>query len=173
MNSSSFIENLRSEINKEITNYYQNLKYEINIEAQIKLIEYELENDDENDSGDDDFLDDYIANGLLLVQNLSPERLIEKNELFRINKYLIDQVTSIMDMNLTQINEYFDANINSIDDNLLNCLNKETIKSKALTKSCTFIGNSNLIQDLKFENYAGLFMTYDWYLNANEINYVK
>ncbi len=164
MNDLSFIENLKSDLKNEITKYYQTLKYEINIEAQIKLIEYELE----NDNSDDDFFDNHFSNGFP-IQNMPAERLVEKNELFRINKFLIDQVTSIMEMNLTQIDEYFNDNMDSIGK--LKC--NETIKSNALHKSCTFIGNSNLINDLKFENYAGLFITYDWHLKPNEINYVK
>ena len=52
-------------------------------------------------------------------------------------------------------------------------MNKEDIKSNAFSKYCTFINGDYLKDDLKDKFKIGIFIECDWYLNNNQINYLK
>jgi hypothetical protein len=85
----------------------------------------------------------------------------------RLNKFLVKQVQILQTSNLTELNEYFK------NDSQFLIMNKETIKSKSLTKSGFFIGNKRLKNIVKGNSQIGLFIQTDWYLSENELKYLK
>jgi hypothetical protein len=129
-------EQLKHEIIKELIEYYDTIKFEIDIKSQRLLLI--------NKQNDSDVLDLYMK--------------------------LIERVEYIFDQNIKEINNYFGKNAKYINET---CPSKEDIKSNAFTKYCTFIDGDCLKVDLRDKFKIGIFIECDWYLNKNQINYLK
>ncbi len=132
----SISEILKYEIKNELIEYYDTIKFEIDIKSQRLLLI--------NKQNDSDVLDLYLR--------------------------LIERVEYITNQNINEINDYFEKNTNYINET---CPNKEDIKSNAFSKYCTFINGDYLKVDLKDKFKIGIFIECDWYLNKNQINYLK
>ncbi len=50
---------------------------------------------------------------------------------------------------------------------------KEEIKMIALKSYCAFYPNPKLNDNIKFLNPLGVFVSTDWYLNENQLNYLR
>jgi hypothetical protein len=88
-------------------------------------------------------------------------------EIVDLNKELIDIVESIFNSNCKQIDDYF------LSNKRLNKMDKEAVKTIALSTFCTFISNYNLRNDYRNKNALGLLIVCDWYLDENQLNFVK
>jgi hypothetical protein len=96
----------------------------------------------------------------------------KKNDSDVLDSYLklIGRVECIFNQNIDEINNYFEKNVKFINET---SQNKEDIKSNAFGKYCTFINGDYLKIDLKEKFKIGIFIECDWYLNRNQINYLK
>ena len=130
----SLSEQIQFDIKSELIEYYDAIKFEIDIKSQRLL----LINNDSN------VLDLYLK--------------------------LIERVEFIFNQNIDDVNSYFDKNAKYINETNMN---KEDIKSNAFSKYCTFINGDYLKDDLKDKFKIGIFIECDWYLNNNQINYLK
>ena len=162
MDSKNLIE-VKEKIKRDLINYYDSLKSDIDIDIQETLIKEST-----------------------LNENL-------KNELIEINKKLIDKVDLNLNQSMDEINKYFSSllqltslfsNINDLnnffDDShgiLLNNSNKidlTSIKMTALNKYCIYIKRAKI--NAKFANGKfpiGILISFDWYPTENQLNYTK
>ena len=85
----------------------------------------------------------------------------EEQEFKKIYLKIIETIDLICDTNMNEINNYH-QDINDTEG-------KETICKKIITKYCIFIDRTSIIKEDSFT----VFLTFDWYLNQNETNYVK
>jgi hypothetical protein len=134
----------KCEIKKELIGYYDTIKSEIDIRAQLLLIEYPIRI--------------YTS-------------IIEKDKCMSINLKLIDMVNDLYGKNMNQINDFFYNCINNTD--ILKIKNRDDIKSKALKNYCVFINNENLREEFKINYPLGLIIILDWYLPENQVEFVK
>jgi hypothetical protein len=162
MDSKNLIE-VKEKIKRDLINYYDSLKSDIDIDIQETLIKEST-----------------------LNENL-------KNELIEINKKLIDKVDLNLNQSMDEINKYFSSllqltslfsNINDLnnffDDShgiFLNNSNKidlTSIKMTALNKYCIYINRAKI--NAKFANGKfpiGILISFDWYPTENQLNYAK
>ena len=129
---------LQSEIKVDLINYFDGLKFDIDIKAQEILC---------NDS-----LADYY-----------------KEHIVKLNMDYIDKIDEIFNQNIYFINDFFE-NKQSIITDCPELFDKEKLKMKLINKYCYFINNDLLKKKI---NPIGLLIITDWYLDENQINYLK
>lgn len=137
MNISDEIEkilNLKAEIKLDLINYYDTIKFDIDIKAQELLLNESVE------------------------ENV-------RNDILKLNMDLIDRVEDIFAENLKVINKYFDQ-----ENNLKSSLDKEKIKMDALPSYCYYLNVDFLRKKI---NLLGILVISDWYLDKNQINYLR
>jgi hypothetical protein len=144
MNQSDLFK-LKSDIKLDLINYYDSIKFEIDIIAQKQLIVFEKN---------------------------SPNLKHERENLIVLNKYLIEKIEFLFDSNCYQINEYF-SKINDDYDDENQFFFKENVKINALKNYCAFLSNANLKKEFKDRNQIGLLVLTDWYLDENQLKYIK
>lgn len=132
---------LKSDIKLDLINYYDSIKFEIDIIAQKQLSTNEKSS-----------------------SNLKNEQ----ENLIELNKYLIERVDCLFDSNCIQIDEYFSKITNRNENDA-----KENVKINALKNYCSFISNACLKKEYKNKNQIGLLIITDWYLDQNQLNYIK
>jgi hypothetical protein len=136
--------NIKSDIKVELIDYFDEIKTEIDINGQEKLLYCDK---------DEEYCRD-----------------INKNYLLSLYNFLIQRVDSIIDSTCADINEYFlnEENFQDIYES-----NKEEIKANGIKKFCYFLSNDLLKMEYKDVNPIGLFICCDWYLDDNQRNYIK
>lgn len=146
---------IKGELKSELIEYYDLVKTEIDIQAQKQLLELDnlLMNDDTQKINHIDMND---------IEN-------KRKEILKINIEFIKYVDELFDKNMNEINCYFTENCPSNMD----ILNKEEIKSNVLKNYCVFVCNDYLKNDLKDLYLIGVLLITDWYLNKNEVQYLK
>jgi hypothetical protein len=121
-------------------------------------------------------LDKYYMDLIVKIHALVEKKLFrldqesdKLNEFNEFNKFLIEQIGETKISSLFEIDSFINDTKSLLD------LDKERIKSDALRKFCVFLSNDDLNeQHIKSNaNQIGLFIVTDWYLNQNQINYVK
>ncbi len=130
---------IKSTLKKEIIDYYDLIKSEIDIKSQEIL---------SNPSFNDE----------------------KKEALFDIYLKMIKECEQLFEKNIEEINNYFEQNVEA---DLLTNLDIEDIKTNILSGYCSFI-RSNLLKDqMKLNNKIGILFITDWYLDKNQLNYLK
>ena len=134
----------KCEIKKELINYYDIIKSEIDIKSQLLLIEYSM--------------------GIY-------SSIINKDKLMSINMKLIEIANDLFGKNMNQINDFFYSCLNNSENSKIK--NKDDIKSKALKNYCVFVRNENLREEFKTKYPLGLILLLDWYLTEKQTEFVK
>jgi hypothetical protein len=101
-----------------------------------------------------------IEKGLLITN---------KQKLLNLYKHLIENANDIFESSCKQLDVYFSKIRNAADE--LN--DKSLIRRKAIKTFCYFTPNRLLNNEFKNENQLGLFISYDWYLDENQMNYIR
>ena len=83
---------------------------------------------------------------------------------------LIEICTKNFNININEINQYFD-NLNLKSEDLA-LLDKEKIKENAINSYCTFLTNEKLQSDLS-NYFVGFFIISDWYIDKNQYNFLR
>jgi hypothetical protein len=131
----------QNEIKKELIEYYDSLKFAIDIKVQEKL-KHEKPLDEQDQS-----------NRLLLLEE---------------NVYLVEQIDRVLDSNLNDVNNFFDQ---CKEDELVELNTKfenanDEIKRRAL---------KSYIVCIKYKNHElfGLHFEFEWYIDQNQLNFIK
>ena len=180
MESKNLIE-VKEKIKKDLINYYDIVKFQIDIDIQETLIKQVSD----------------------ITDNL-------KYELVEINKKLIDKVDSNCNHSMNEINNYFDSlnqlntlfsnmddlnsfllddeemipenqnqSVNFAKNNLLNesinkSIDETSIKMTALNKYCLYISKAKINTIFHNRNILhGILISFDWYPSENQLNYIK
>ena len=137
-------QNLLSILKHELIDYYESLKFDIDIKVQLIL------NQTSSSSTPDD----------------SQTKLIIEQ-----NQYLIEQIDRVCDSNLIDINSYFHHQ-NEHQAKLIDAPNqneskiKENIKREALKSYLIRIDHED------YEMF-GLYLEFDWYINEKQADFIK
>jgi hypothetical protein len=111
---------------------------------------------------------DIKAQEMLCDQSLDEN---SKEEILKINLNLLERVDEIFNNNLNLINNFFEdcQQLINQDKHILD-KDKEEIKMMVLNSYCYFI-NADLLK--KKWNQLGLLIISDWYLDENQLNYLR
>jgi hypothetical protein len=157
----NFANLIKSDLKKELIKHYDTVKSEIDIVAQqILCFQLAINPDDTN---------------LVAINRVKTER----EKILEVNLRLIKLVESLLEQNLKEIDAFFANEAENCVDLLQ--LNKsaatgtikEEIKSKALTVYCYFTSKANLKNDFVKLVLLGVLIVTDWYLDENQINYLR
>jgi hypothetical protein len=88
-----------------------------------------------------------------------------KEHIVKLNMDYINKIDEIFNQNIYSINNYFENK-----QNIIELFDKEKMKMKLINKYCYFINNDLLKKKI---NPIGLLIITDWYLDENQINYLK
>ena len=141
------INNLKEDIKKQLIEYYERIKSEIDIK------------------------------GFELLESLSKRRNAKDRDntsfiIIKLNEYLVNQIDSHLDKNLNEINEYFNSDL--IKN--LNTSNQEDVKRNVLKSYLIYFDFNESMNYLikQLDKYGfGLLFEFEWYLDQNQQNYVK
>ena len=141
------INNLKEDIKKQLIEYYERIKSEIDIK------------------------------GFELLESLSKRRNAKDRDntsfiIIKLNEYLVNQIDSHLDKNLNEINEYFNSDL--IKN--LNTSNQEDVKRNVLKSYLIYFDFNESMNYLikQLDKYGfGLLFEFEWYLDENQQNYVK
>ena len=138
--------NLKEDIKKQLIEYYERIKSEIDIK------------------------------GFELLESLSKRNAKDRDNtsfsIIKLNEYLVNQIDSHLDKNLNEINEYFNSDL--IKN--LNTSNQEDVKRNVLKSYLIYFDFNESMNYLikQLDKYGfGLLFEFEWYLDENEQNYVK
>jgi hypothetical protein len=92
-----------------------------------------------------------------------------KQDIINLNLDLIKKLDYIFDLNCKQIDEYF----TNTPQQEIEKLDKEEIKALALKHYCAFVSNNVLKNEFKNKNPLGVFIVSDWYLNQNQLDFIR
>jgi hypothetical protein len=96
-----------------------------------------------------------------------------REKILDINKNLINFVEIMFENNIKEIDKYF-ANIEKEHtNNNNNNINREDINMKSLTCYCIFISRDKLKDEFKRLVMLGILIITDWYLDENQINFLR
>ena len=140
------INNLKEDIKKQLIEYYERIKSEIDIK------------------------------GFELLESLSKRNAKDRDNtsfsIIKLNEYLVNQIDSHLDKNLNEINEYFNSDL--IKN--LNTSNQEDVKRNVLKSYLIYFDFNESMNYLikQLDKYGfGLLFEFEWYLDENQQNYVK
>jgi hypothetical protein len=141
------ISSLKSEIKNELINYYDGLKFEIDIRIQEILIS----------------IDRKLNQKLSLTDQNKLEHV--RKDLLKVNIKFIDCVDETCNKNMIEIEKYFQSKLTTF--------NKEEIKSNALHDYCVFINSDwEPVKENELLQIGHLFKL-DWYANTNVCKYLE
>jgi hypothetical protein len=132
---------------------------------KVKEIEEKLKNDliDYYDSLKFDIDIKAQAHELLNQESLKQD---QTNKLFEENVYLVEQIDRVLNSNLNDISHFFENwNYHSLEINFFENFHEE-IKKKAL---------KSYIISIKYKNHDlfGLYLEFEWYIDQNQLNFIK
>jgi hypothetical protein len=93
-------------------------------------------------------------------------------EFMALYDYLIQKVEQVFNSCCEQINKFFDQNEAYFSSKYYE-LDREEIKANALNSYCLFINNNILNSEFKSLNPIGLLVCCDWYLDENQLNFIR
>lgn len=132
---------MKSTLKKEIIDYYDFVKSEIDIKSQE----------------------------ILCNQNIDD---VKKKDILDIYANMINQCECLFEKNIDEINDYFENH--NITDGEYDCVDDaENIKANVLSCYCGFIQNNLLKDHMRLKNKIGILFITDWYLDRNQLNYLK
>jgi hypothetical protein len=129
------------EVKRDFINYFDNVKFEVDIKAQELLAQLS---------------DGSIERAKVLKVNLKMIELIEK--LFEANMARLNDLAVLATIRPNENSDQYD---------------KEAIKTDLAAGSCVFIRSEELDKSIKIDNRIGLIILTDWYLDENQLNYIK
>ncbi len=143
---------MKSEIKRDLIDYYDMIKSEIDISAQRLLLHIDQPN-----------------RPVQLNENEEQMEMLRKrrDEIVATNLEFVKWVDKTMDQSLSQVNEFF-AKYKAGET-----IGKEQAKAESLKSFCVFIGNDCLKRELRDGYLIGVLLITDWYLNKNEVQYLK
>lgn len=112
-------------------------------------------------------IDMKVQNLLVNIENSQTGIPDEKDYILKINFEMINIIEKIESFNMDQINLHFS---NQYHDNLNN---QEDLKFRILRNHCFYIKESELCNQLRKKCIIGILVTADWYLNEEEIEYIR
>jgi hypothetical protein len=112
---------------------------------------------------------DIVAQNKLLQIEKGEVNPRNKQKILNLYKHLIDKSNEIFESSCKSLDDYF-ARIKNHNGNLDE---KTQIKRREIKNFCYFIENSVLNNDFKNENQLGLFISFDWFLDENQVNYIR
>jgi hypothetical protein len=147
---------IKGDLKLELIEYYDHVKNEIDIQAQKLLLDL-----------------DNLLNDAEKINEIDPNEIKDKRkEIINTNLELIKYVDDIFNKNIEEINNYFTEQSKKSSQNLP-IFNKEDIKLNVLENYCVFVCYDYLKSDLKDLYLIGVLLITDWYLNKNEVQYLK
>jgi hypothetical protein len=130
---------IKSKLKKEIIDYYDMVKSEIDIRSQEILF---------NQSIDD----------------------AKKKDTFDVYTKMIAECEQLFEKNIVEINDYFEK-VDLLEELVVD--DADEIKTNILSGYCSFVRNDLLKDDLKLKNKIGILFITDWYMDKNQLNYLK
>jgi hypothetical protein len=130
MNNQDEIINLKAELKKELIDYFDGLKFEIDIEAIEQNNQAEF-------------------NSLLINKNVNLTKLysqLTQSEIIQMQMELVDLIDKTCDTCMNDLNRYF--SVNNIDRSL-KLEDKDQIKSNALKNYCIYFKYEELMNNKK------------------------
>jgi hypothetical protein len=99
------------------------------------------------------------------------EEMIYNNNqtVINLNLELIEKIDYSFNLNCKQIDDYF----LKISDQHIEQLDKEDIKALVFKQYCAFVSNNVLDKNYKNKNPLGVFIISDWYLNPNQLDFIR
>ena len=134
-------------IKAESIDYFDSVKSDIDCEVQILLSKLEKE-----------------AKDAAEMESFKSK----KEELLQLNMKLLNKIDSLYDANAIKLNEYLNGS--NEDDS---SKDTEAIKEMTFNGYCCYISNENLHEMYKENNPIGLLILSDWYLDQNQLNFIK
>lgn len=112
---------------------------------------------------------DIVAQKKLLPNEKGTVNVKNEQKILDLYKHLIDNTNEIFELSCKQLDVYFARLKNGVEI----LTKKSEIKRKAIKNFCHFAENNLLNNEFKNENQLGLFLTFDWHLDENQINYIR
>ena len=106
-----------------------------------------------------------------LMENLS-EKSIERAKVVEVNDKMIVSIKKLLDANCARLRDRAVlATIRSSENT--DIYDKEAIKADLTTGFCVFIKSDDLDESISIDNPIGLLIVTDWYLDQNQLDYIK
>lgn len=140
------INTINGQIKLDLINYFDTVKSEIDISA-LKVLDS--------------------------IESLSNKSDV-LNNVYKLNQEMIDIVNEIYENNAKCVNDFF--RFSSTDDEMMRFpINKsiEEIKRAVFNGYCFYINGESLKKQFRDGNLLGLLITSDFYLDENQLNFLK
>lgn len=150
MLSEDFVQELQQTITLDLITHYDMIKNSIDIYSQMSL--------------------------MLLEGAEQSEKEINQENLKRKNVQLITAVEEISRINMKEIAEFFISKSKKLQqiDFYTDCnYSEEDMKRLIITKYCFYISPEALRPCRRETNDLGVLITSDWYLNSDEISFIR
>jgi hypothetical protein len=144
MNINTNIYSLIEEIKSDLINFFDANKFEIDIKAQELLRDLNDKNNDDSHK--------------------------QKNKILEYNEKLIKIVEEIFEENMEKINQ---ESTKALIESLSIVNERDKIKYMIINKCCYFIRSDYLNGNKILDNPIGLIIVTDWFIDENQINYLK
>jgi hypothetical protein len=155
MDDMSFkITKLINQINVEIVNYFNSIRFEIEANANS------LVRENAKISGDQKQL-----------KKLEDIKLKMIKQVDKVHQYNIETINAYFHSISTKKDDYILFNFDAMSSNEIK-INLERLKAEILKGYCFFLAAKNLNESVK-SNPIGLLITTDWYLDTFQLNYLK
>jgi hypothetical protein len=93
-------------------------------------------------------------------------------EVLEVNLKMIESVEKLFEANMTRLND-LDVLATIRPNEITGQYDKDAIKADLANGFCVFIRREELDESIKIDNPIGLLIETDWYLDENQLNYIK
>lgn len=93
---------------------------------------------------------------------------ILREMIINLNRKMCIKINKAIELNMLELNQFFTSNTSSLKSN-----DKEHMKMLIIKSFCYYLPNITLNSNLQQNNGIGMFISTDWYLDCNQINYIK
>lgn len=93
---------------------------------------------------------------------------ILREMIINLNRKICIKINKAIELNMLELNQFFTSNTSSLKSN-----DKEHMKMLFIKSFCYYLPNITLNSNLQQNNGIGMFISTDWYLDCNQINYIK
>ena len=93
---------------------------------------------------------------------------ILREMIINLNRKICIKINKAIELNMLELNQFFTSNTSSLKSN-----DKEHMKMLFIKSFCYYLPNTTLNSNLQQNNGIGMFISTDWYLDCNQINYIK
>lgn len=155
-----FLLTVKNDLKKDVINYYDEIKSEIDISGQLVLIKLEKSKMASPINDDSEHNDDLVIND------------IDRQEVVEIYEKMILKVDQTCNSNLIEIDSYFNKEISSLN---LSCLSKDEIRRKCLRNNLIYFRPIDLNDESsEMDLYdLGLLIYYESFMDDNQLNYIR